>query len=75
MIVGALLRHGINHLSVIESEMRKWLMESDYDSITELQGVMNQRNCPDPSTFERVQYLKAIQTYQGNPIGPKVSQF
>ncbi len=74
MIVGALLRHGINHLSLIESEMRKWLIDSDYSSITELQGVMNQRNCPDPSTFERVQYLRAIQTYQGKPLDYKTYQ-
>ena len=24
---------------------------------------MSQVNCPDPSIFERVQYLKALQTY------------
>lgn len=63
MIVGALLRHGIDHLSQIEQELKHWLEENDYASIRQLQGCMSQLNCPNPSEFERVQYMKAVQTY------------
>ncbi|AFZ05972.1 dihydroorotate oxidase [Oscillatoria nigro-viridis PCC 7112] len=63
MIVSALLRHGINHLQEIEQELRQWMQEHDYASISELYGTMSQRYCPNPSEFERVQYMKAIQTY------------
>src|SRR6476661_4348918 len=67
MIVSALLRHGINHLQDIEQELRQWMQEHDYSSVREMQGIMSQCYCPNPSEFERVQYMKAIQTYTPKP--------
>ena len=67
MIVSSLLRHGINHLQEIEQELRHWMQEHDYSFVSELQGIMSQRSCPNPSEFERVQYMKAIQTYTPKP--------
>jgi dihydroorotate dehydrogenase (fumarate) len=63
MIVSALLRHGIPHLADIERDLVVWLEEHEYESLQELRGTMSQVNCPDPSQFERVQYMKALQTY------------
>jgi dihydroorotate dehydrogenase (fumarate) len=62
-IVGALLRHGINHLRSIERDLEQWLAEREYESVAQLRGTMSQGNCPDPSQFERVQYMKVLQTY------------
>jgi len=64
MIVSSLLRHGIGHLSSIEQELRVWLKENDYDSLKQMRGSMSQLRCPNPSEFERAQYMRAIQTYQ-----------
>jgi dihydroorotate dehydrogenase (fumarate) len=36
----------------------------EYESVKQMQGSMSQRNCPNPSAFERAQYMKALQTYQ-----------
>ncbi|MEN9871448.1 MAG: hypothetical protein RLZZ171_2440 [Cyanobacteriota bacterium] len=36
---------------------------SNIKSINQLQGSMSQINRPDFSIFERVEYLKAVQTY------------
>jgi dihydroorotate dehydrogenase (fumarate) len=63
MIVSALLRHGVNHLRTIERDLECWLTEHEYESIAQLRGIMSQQNCPDPSEFERVQYMKTLQTY------------
>jgi dihydroorotate dehydrogenase (fumarate) len=63
MIVSALLRHGVNHLRTIERDLEGWLTEHEYESIAQLRGIMSQQNCPDPSEFERVQYMKTLQTY------------
>jgi dihydroorotate dehydrogenase (fumarate) len=63
-MVSVLLRHGIEHLQVIEQELHAWLEENEYASLQQLRGSMSQRNCPNPSEFERVQYMKALQTYQ-----------
>lgn len=64
MLVSVLLSHGIEQLQKIEKDIVEWLQVKEYDSIAQLQGSLSQVNCPDPSVFERVQYLKAIQTYQ-----------
>ncbi|MEM7593168.1 MAG: dihydroorotate dehydrogenase-like protein [Cyanobacteria bacterium P01_A01_bin.83] len=63
MLVSVLLSHGIEQLGKIEKELVEWLEVKEYDSINQLQGSMSQINCPDPDIFERVQYLKAVQTY------------
>ncbi len=63
MMVSALLRHGIPYLGRIERDLKNWLIEHEYDSVSQLRGTMSQVNCPDPSAFERVQYLKTLQTY------------
>ncbi len=64
MLVSVLLRHGIEHIQVIEAGMRQWMEEHEYESVKQMQGSMSQINCPDESAFERAQYMKAIQSYQ-----------
>jgi dihydroorotate dehydrogenase (fumarate) len=63
-MASALLRHGIKHLATVETEMCQWLEENEYESITRLRGSMSQKSCPDPSSFERAQYMKAIATFK-----------
>lgn len=62
-IVAALLRHGVEHLRSIEQDLANWLTEHEYESVSQLRGTMSQQKCPDPSQFERVQYMKTLQTY------------
>jgi dihydroorotate dehydrogenase (fumarate) len=63
MLCSVLLRRGIDHIRVIEGEMREWLEEHEYESVEQLKGSMSQKNCPDPTAFERAQYMRAISTY------------
>ncbi|MUG98578.1 dihydroorotate dehydrogenase-like protein [Scytonema sp. UIC 10036] len=62
MLCSVLLQHGINHIPTIEGQMRKWMEEHEYESVKQLQGSMSQQHCSNPSVFERVQYMRAIQT-------------
>jgi dihydroorotate dehydrogenase (fumarate) len=64
MLVSVLLRHGISEISKIEQGLIHWLEENEYESLRQLQGSMSQINAPDPTAFERVQYMKAIQSYE-----------
>ncbi|MEC4895072.1 MAG: dihydroorotate dehydrogenase-like protein [Oscillatoria sp. PMC 1051.18] len=74
MIVSVLLRHGIGHLKSMETDLKVWLEEHEYESVKQLQGSMSQINCPNPTEFERVQYMKGIQTYHpAIDLFPKVS--
>jgi dihydroorotate dehydrogenase (fumarate) len=63
LIVSALLRHGVHYLKEMEQEMVNWMEEHEYESIKQMQGSMSQINCPNQSEFERVQYMKALQTF------------
>jgi dihydroorotate dehydrogenase (fumarate) len=60
MICSALIRHGVRQISVIERDLVAWMEEHEYASVAQLKGSLSQKNCPDPSTFERVQYMRAI---------------
>jgi len=60
MLCSVLLRQGIEHLSVIERELREWLERHGIESLAEIHGCLSQKNCPDPSAFERAQYMRAL---------------
>jgi dihydroorotate dehydrogenase (fumarate) len=68
MLCSVLLRRGIDHIRVIEREMREWMEEHEYESVEQLKGSMSQKNCPDPSAFERAQYMRALETYPAAEI-------
>jgi dihydroorotate dehydrogenase (fumarate) len=68
MFCSVLLRRGIDHIRVIEREMREWMEEHEYESVEQLKGSMSQKNCTDPSAFERAQYMRALQTYPAAEI-------
>ena len=63
LLVSVLLRHGIQYIQQLEQELHQWLETHEYDSVQQLQGSMSQVNCPNPSGFERVQYMRSLQTY------------
>jgi dihydroorotate dehydrogenase (fumarate) len=60
MVCSALMRHGIPQLKVIERELVGWMEEHEYDSVEQLKGSMSQKNCANPSAFERAQYMQAL---------------
>jgi dihydroorotate dehydrogenase (fumarate) len=64
MLCSVLLQKGIGHLAAIDREMRQWMTEHEYESVTQLKGSLSQKNCPDPSAFERAQYMKVLTTFK-----------
>jgi dihydroorotate dehydrogenase (fumarate) len=63
MLCSALMRHGITHIQKIEMETAAWLKDHRYNSLAEIKGKMSQKNCPDPSAFERAQYVRGLSSY------------
>ena len=63
MLCSTLIRHGVGHIKVIESELVAWMEEHEYESVSQLKGSLSQKNCPAPSAFERAQYMRAISNY------------
>jgi dihydroorotate dehydrogenase (fumarate) len=63
MLCSALMRHGITHIQRIEMDLVAWLEQHQHNSLRELKGVMSQQSCPDPSAFERAQYVRGLSSY------------
>jgi dihydroorotate dehydrogenase (fumarate) len=63
MLCSALIRHGVRQVGVIERDMVAWMEEHEYESVRQLKGSLSQKNCADPSAFERAQYMKAISQF------------
>jgi len=64
MLCSALLKNGIYYLLQLEKELKEWMEEHEYSSVQQMIGVMSQETTPNPSEYERVQYIKAISTYK-----------
>ena len=62
-LCSALLRHGVRQIGVIERDLVAWMEEHEYESVSQLKGSLSQKNCADPSAFERAQYMKAISQF------------
>jgi len=64
MLCSTLLRNGINHLRSIEQGVLEWMDKHEYESVQQMKGIMSQIRCPNPSAFERAQYMKAVKGVQ-----------
>lgn len=63
MTVSGLLAHGVDQLSNIRTELMRWMEEHEYESIDQMRGSLSRRSVPDPSPFERGNYIKTLSSY------------
>ena len=62
-MTSALLRNGVQHAAHVLTETNRWLDDHDYDSVREMCGSMSHGAVPDPSAFERGNYMKVLSSY------------
>jgi dihydroorotate dehydrogenase (fumarate) len=63
MMTSALLESGIEHIRVVLRELSEWMQEHEYESIRQMQGSMSRAAVPDPSAFERANYMRVLSSY------------
>jgi len=63
MLCSTLIRHGPKQIGTVERDLVAWMEEHEYHSVAQLKGSLSQKNCPEPSAFERAQYMKAISQF------------
>jgi dihydroorotate dehydrogenase (fumarate) len=63
MMASALLRHGPGRLQDVVEGLTEWLVEHEYESVDQMRGSMSQESVPDPSAFERSNYLETLASY------------
>jgi dihydroorotate dehydrogenase (fumarate) len=63
-MVSALLRRGPAYLRTIGDAFVRWLEEHEYSSLQEMKGSMSRASCPDPSVYERGNYMMMLQSWR-----------
>jgi len=63
MVASELLRNGINRLKVLSLGLEEWLVENEYESLSQLKGSLSQINCAEPAAFERANYMRVLSSY------------
>ncbi len=60
----ALLKNGPEYLGKVLQDMTHWLEEKEYASLDILRGSMNQKAVRNPASFERANYMKALNQFK-----------
>ncbi len=63
MMASSLLKRGPDHLATVRMGLEQWLADRDYTSVEQAKGSLSQRSSPDPSAFERANYMRTLVTY------------
>ncbi len=63
-MVSALLKGGPDRLTRIRTEVAEWMEQHEYASVEQMQGSMSLKACPDPSVFERANYMLILQSWR-----------
>ena len=63
-IVSLILRSGVEAFAQMVKEFRHWLDEHEYESVTQMRGALSHLHSPDPSAFERANYLRTLQLWR-----------
>jgi len=64
MTSSALLRHGVNYMKALLDGLKSWLEARNLETLDNVRGRMSQRNIPEPTVFERANYLRVLQGYR-----------
>jgi len=63
MMTSAFFQNGIRHANVVLHEMSLWMEEHEYESIQQMRGSMSRRSVPNPSAFDRANYIRVLSSY------------
>jgi dihydroorotate dehydrogenase (fumarate) len=63
MMTSALLRDGPHHVATVERELHEWMVEHEYESVTQMRGSASRTTSADPSAFERANYMRTLHSW------------
>jgi len=63
-MVSALLERGPEYLGHVKKGVAEWLEEHEYESLRQMLGSMNLERSPDPSGYERANYMEILQMWE-----------
>ncbi len=63
-MLSCLLKFGIGHISDVITKMKYWMEINEYESLEQMRGSMSYMNVANPAQFERVNYMKVLNSYK-----------
>ena len=64
MMCSALLHHGPQYIATVLNDLKLWMEEKEYDSVSQMKGSMSQKSVAEPAAFERANYMKALNNWK-----------
>ena len=65
MVTSAVLRQGADHVRTLVAGLASLMEEKEYTSVEQLKGSLCRERCPDPSAYERANYMRTLVSYSG----------
>ena len=62
MTTSALLQKGTGHVTTLRDDLSSWLDKHEYDSVSDIRGIMSHEKVAEPAAFERANYMKIVGT-------------
>ena len=63
-VVSALLQKGPGYLRQLREELSQWLEKHEYESLDQMRGTMNLVKSPDPTAYQRANYIQILQGWK-----------
>ncbi len=63
MMTSAILRNGPDKVRTVEAALRTWMVENEYESVSQLRGSASSTAVEDPSAFERANYMRTLRSW------------
>jgi dihydroorotate dehydrogenase (fumarate) len=61
MTASSLYRYGIPYLKTMNKELQDWMYMMNFESIDSFKGRMSQQHIPDPTAYQRANYIKILE--------------
>ena len=59
-VCSVLLEFGVERLTPLVDGVRAWLSRHEYESLSEIKGILSHKESPNPAAFERANYVKLV---------------
>jgi dihydroorotate dehydrogenase (fumarate) len=63
MMASSLLKRGPEYVGTVVADLERWLEANEYESVRQMKGSFSHRHSPDPSAFERANYMRVLASY------------
>lgn len=61
MTASSLYKYGIPYLKTMTNELQDWMSVMGFESIDSFKGRMSQQHIPDPTAYQRANYIKILE--------------